>query len=102
VSEQQQPSHADIVAHVRDLDRAFEAHKVDAAEFWGEARQANHDVAKTLSVIGTQVERIEEKVLAYDRLRDKILGAITATAVLLGALWWTTKDALAKVFGVTP
>lgn len=103
------PSHHDIIARVRDLDMAFDTHKGEALTFWAESRKADMEIARALSVIGSQVENIEEKcgrledrVLAYDRMRDKVIGALAAGGLFIGALWWMTKDALGKLFGVTP
>jgi len=102
-------THEDIIARVRDLDTALDIHKTDASAFWLESRKAHTEIARALSIIGSQVENIEEKVgrvegkvLQYDRLRDKIIVALSVSSVFLGIIWWMTKDAWAKVFGVSP
>lgn len=58
------------------------------------------EILSKLEAHDAQLSRIETKVLAYDRLKERVIGALMAGSVLIAALWWLTKDRLATVFGV--
>lgn len=58
------------------------------------------EVIERLDSLEGQVGRIETKVLSYDRLKERIIGAFMAATVATAVLWWLTREKLAAVFGV--
>jgi len=71
-----QPSHGDLMEKLGELFEKFDA-------------------------LDEKVSRIEAKVMAYDRLKERIIGGLMAGSVFIAALWWLTKSKLAAVFGVS-
>lgn len=97
-----EPSHREIIQRVEALDREFTQHRDDSVAYRTETRLAHAQLAAALRVIGEQGERIEDKVLAYDRTRDRIIGALAAAGVMLAAIWWLVKARISALFGVEP
>lgn len=58
------------------------------------------EILSRLDTLDGQVGEIKAKVLAYDRLKERAIGAAMALSVALAAVWWLTKDKLAGLFGV--
>lgn len=64
--------------------------------------QPSHaDLLAILERIEERLGTIEGKVMAYDRLKERVIGALMAGTVLIGIVWWLTKAKLAAVFGVS-
>lgn len=96
-----QPSHREIITRVEGLADLLAQHTQESHDYRAEVRDAMSRVAGSIRELAETVERIEDKVLAYDRMRDRIVGAIAAGTMFLGALWWLVKDKLAHLFGVS-
>ena len=63
--------------------------------------QPSHsDLLDVLNEIRERLTKIEDRVLAYDRMRDRIMGAVSAAVVLSAAMWWLIRAKIAAVFGV--
>lgn len=58
------------------------------------------EIISKLELHDGQLSRIEAKVLAYDRLKERVIGAFMALSVALAAFWWLTKDRWGAFFGV--
>lgn len=58
------------------------------------------EILAKLETLESEVGSIKAKVMAYDRLKERIIGALMAGSVLVAALWWLTKAKVAAVFGV--
>lgn len=63
-------------------------------------RVSNAHIMEKLEELTEKVERIERKVLAYDRLKERAIGALAAGSVFIAALWWLTKERFSSFFGV--
>lgn len=95
-----QPTHREIIQRVAALDREFVQHRQDSIAYRDETRDAIHRIADTLKIVAEQGERIEDRVLAYDRLRDRVLGGIAAAGVGLAALWWALHSKIETLLGI--
>jgi len=98
---EQQPSHREIITRVEGLADLLAQHTQESHDYRAEVRDAMSRIAGSIREVAENVERIEDKVLAYDRMRDRIFGAVGAAAVLIAAIWWLVKDKLATFFGVS-
>jgi hypothetical protein len=58
------------------------------------------EIATKLDTLDGRVARVETKVMAYDRLKERVVGAFMALSVALAVIWWLTKDRWAEMFGV--
>ena len=96
-----QPSHADLREDLRHLIGRIDGlvSAVASVETKVEAHGA-HAITQ-FDVVNSRLEVIEGKVLTYDLLKARVLGAIVAGGVALGALWWLVKDKIAHFFGVS-
>ena len=47
-----------------------------------------------------RIMRTEAKVLAYDRLKERVIGGLMAGTAALAAFWWFAKDRIATFFNV--
>lgn len=95
------PTHDDII-------RRVEANGAHAAEIFhavnarlGDIFQIIENLEVTTDRIDARVEKVEAKVLKYDLMGARIVGALGAFAVAASALWWLVKDKVAAMFGVT-
>jgi hypothetical protein len=59
------------------------------------------DDGKSGTGLTGRVIRTEYRVLAYDRLKDRVIGGAMALTMAVAIIWWLTKDKLATVFGVS-
>mgnify|MGYP000019260183 FL=1 len=97
---EQQPTHREIITRVDGLANLLAQHERESHDYRAEVRDAFKQVAGSIRDLAETVERIEDKVLAYDRMRDRIMGSVAAGGVLIGAIWWLVKDKIAHFFGV--
>lgn len=98
---EQQPTHREIITRVDGLADLLAQHERESHDYRTEVRDAMTRLTGSIRDLAESVERIEDKVLTYDRMRDRIVGAVGAGAVLIGALWWLVKDKIAAFFGVS-
>ena len=82
----QQPSHADLQSDIATLLERVEAN----------GRQA-HD---GFLAVNTRLKAIEDRVLALDRLRDKVMGALAVAGLFIGVIWWMIQDRIEAVLGI--
>lgn len=47
-----------------------------------------------------RVIRTEARVLAYDRLKERVIGGLLTGSALMAVLWWIVRQKVASVFGV--
>lgn len=81
------PSHADIYRALRDLSDRL--------------GHVSEDGKTGTGLVG-RVMRVEYRVSAYDRLKERAMGAAAAGAVALVALWFLIRAKVAAFFGTTP
>lgn len=47
-----------------------------------------------------RIIRTEAKVLSYDRLKERAVGAFFATTALVAVIWWIVKAKVAEALGI--
>lgn len=91
------PSHRDIFQAIDEL-------RLELGNL--SDRIGHEEIQADGSVVGTgltgRVIRTEAKVLAYDRLKERIIGGLATATVLLAVVWWLVKAKIAGLFGVQP
>lgn len=94
------PSHSDLM-------RQIEANGHQASELFGrlntrmaELFQIVENVEASTDRIETRVEKVEAKVLKYDLMGARIVGALGAFGVAVTVLWWLIHDKVEALFGV--
>jgi len=60
------------------------------------------DDGKTGTGLVGRVMRVEYRVSAYDRLKERAVGAAAAGSVAIVALWFLVKAKIAAFFGTAP
>ena len=96
-----QPSHADLREDLRHLIGRIDGLVSQVASVDSKVEANGQHAITQFDVVNARLEVIEGKVLAYDLLKARVLGAIVAGGVAVGALWWLVKDKLAHFFGVS-
>jgi len=93
------PSHHDIFSAIDGLRHDLNA-KFDSLS----DRIGHEQTLPDGKLIGTgltgRLIRTEAKVLAYDRLKERIYGGLAVATALIAVIWWLTKQKLADIFGV--
>ena len=96
-----QPSHADLREDLHHLIGRIDGLVKSVASVETKVEANGTQAKEQFEVVNARLEVIEGKVLAYDLLKARVLGAIVAGGVALGALWWLVKDKIAHFFGVS-
>lgn len=96
-----QPSHADLREDLRHLIGRIDGLVSQVASVDSKVEDNGQNAATQFDVVNSRLEVIEGKVLAYDLLKARVLGAIAAAAVAISALWWAFHAKIEAVLGVT-
>lgn len=91
------PTHRDIYGLIAALDT-----KLDGLSDRIGHEETGADGTVTGTGLTGRLIRTETKVLAYDQLKERVIGALAAGTVAIGVLWWLVKAKVASVFGVQP
>ena len=101
------PSHNDILRRLDDVARTIEAQETWREDFRAETKRSVGQLINAVAAISETVEScedrvkgIEAKVLAYDQMKDRIIGAVMAGGLMIAAIWWLVKGRLESFFGV--
>lgn len=96
-----QPSHADLREDLRHLIGRIDGLVASVASVETKVEANGTQAIQQFEVVNARLEVIEGKVLAYDLLKARVLGAIAAGAVAISALWWAFHAKLEAVLGIT-
>jgi hypothetical protein len=101
------PSHGDILRRLDEVSKKIDSHEEWRNDFRsetlcsiGQLIHAVGSISETVKSCEDRVKGIEAKVLAYDKMKDRIIGAIMAGGALIVAIWWLIKGRLENFFGV--
>ncbi len=86
------PTHSDIFDLLHQIRHELEK----LSERVGE----ESDDGLGVSGLTGRIIRTEAKVLAYDKLKERVIGGFIAATASLAAIWWLTKDKIAQFFNV--
>lgn len=108
---EKQPTHGEIMARVDALAARVDGlaalaaqHDTESSAYRAEVRAYFQNITSTLRVMGEAVEKMEQKVFAYDLLRARVVGMIGAGVVLIGvmftAFWWAFHSKIEAALGI--
>lgn len=98
-------THDDIIRRLDDMARRMGEREAMGREYYETATRSIDRLQKAVGVVSEIVEscedrvkNMESRVMAYDRLKDRVIGAIMGGGLLIAAVWWLIKDKLASLF----
>jgi hypothetical protein len=93
----ERPTHEDIIRQVEaSTARTNELfHHLNAR--LGDLFQLAENLEVTIQRIDGRVEKVEAKVLKYDLMGARIMGAVGAFAVAASAIWWLIHEKIEQL-----
>ncbi len=106
-----QPTHREIITRVEGLAdliahhaALLAQHDTDSTAYRAEVRAYFQSITSTLNVMGEAIEKMEQKVWAYDLLRARVAGMIAAGVILIGGMcatfWWAFHTKIEQALGI--